>query len=120
MFDQNTKVNDNNNKTSTSNIGATSKARKQRETFVFRSRKKFRSPICAMASKSYGWDVRNIAIISPKMSKKQSFFDFFQFSQKLSIRVERKFVQSFYTLLWSFVCNFITIVLLGCEKHSQN
>ena len=30
-----------------------------------------------MASKSYGWDVRNIAKISPKMAKKQSFFDFF-------------------------------------------
>ena len=32
-----------------------------------------------MASKSYGWDVRNIAKISPKMAKKQSFFDFFDF-----------------------------------------
>ena len=32
---------------------------------------------CAKASKSYGWDVRNIAKISPKMAKKQSFFDFF-------------------------------------------
>ena len=30
-----------------------------------------------MASKSYGWDVRNIAKISPKMAKKPSFFDFF-------------------------------------------
>ena len=32
-----------------------------------------------MASKSYGWDVRNIARFSPKMAKKQSFFDFFDF-----------------------------------------
>ena len=32
-----------------------------------------------MASKSYGWDVKNIAKISPKMAKKQSFFDFFDF-----------------------------------------
>ena len=32
-----------------------------------------------MASKSYGWDVRNIAKISPKKAKKQSFFDFFDF-----------------------------------------
>ena len=40
-------------------------------------------PICAMASKSYDWDVRNIAKFSPKMAKKkQSFFDFFSiFSQ---------------------------------------
>ena len=30
-----------------------------------------------MASKSYDWDVRNIAKFSPKMVKKQSFFDFF-------------------------------------------
>ena len=29
-----------------------------------------------MASKLYGWGVRNIAKISPKMAKKQSFFDF--------------------------------------------
>ena len=29
-----------------------------------------------MASKSYGWDLRNIAKFSPKMAKKQSFFDF--------------------------------------------
>ena len=35
-----------------------------------------------MASKSYGWDARNIAKISTKMAKKQSFFDFFRFSQK--------------------------------------
>ena len=52
---------------------------------------------CAKASKSYGWDVRNIAKISPKMAKKQPFFDFFRFSQKLSIRFERKFLQSFST-----------------------
>ena len=36
-----------------------------------------------MASKSFGWDVRNIAKISPKMAKKQQFFDFSRFSQKL-------------------------------------
>ena len=35
------------------------------------------APACAKASKSYGWDVRNIAKISPKMAKKLSFFDFF-------------------------------------------
>ena len=34
------------------------------------------APACAMASKSYGWDVRNIAKISPKMVKKGPFFDF--------------------------------------------
>ena len=72
-----------------------------------------------MASKSYGWDVRNIAKISPKMAKKQPFFDFFRFSQKLSIRFERNFLQSFYTVLWSFMCNFIKFVLLRCEKQAK-
>ena len=46
------------------------------------------APACAKASKSYGLDVRNIAKISPKVAKKQPFFDFFRFSQKLSIRFE--------------------------------
>ena len=77
------------------------------------------APACAKASKSYGWDVRNIAKISPKMAKKQPFFDFFRFSQKLSIRFERNFLQLFYTILWSFMCNFIKFVWLVCEKHSQ-
>ena len=79
-----------------------------------------RGPACAKASKLYGWDVRNIAKISPKMAKKQRFFDFFRFSQKLFIRFERNFLQLFYTMLWSFVCNFNKFVLLGCEKHSLN
>ena len=70
-----------------------------------------------MASKSYGWDVRNIAKISPKMAKKQPFFDFFRFSQKLSIRFERNFLQLFYTILESYMCNFTKFVWLGCEKQ---
>ena len=78
------------------------------------------APACAKASKSYGWDVRNIAKISPKMAKKQPFFDFFRFSQKLSIRFERNFLQIFCTILESYMCNGIKIVWLGCEKHSQN
>ena len=78
------------------------------------------APACAKASKSYGWDVRNIAKISPKMAKKRPFFDFIRFSQKLSIRFERNFLQLFYTTLESYMCNGIKIVWLGCEKHSQN
>ena len=78
------------------------------------------APACAMASKSYGWHVRNITKFSPKMAKKQPFFDFFRFSQKLSIRFERNFLQLFYTILESYMCNGIKIVWLGCEKHSQN
>ena len=78
------------------------------------------APACAMASKSYDWVVRNIAKISPKMAEKQPFFDFFRFSQNLSIRFERNFLQLFYTILEPYMCNSIKIVWLGCEKHSQN
>ena len=35
------------------------------------------APACSKASKSYDWNVRNIAKIDPKMAKKQPFFDFF-------------------------------------------
>ena len=78
------------------------------------------APAYAKASKSYGWEVRNIAKISPKMARKQPFFDFFRFSQKLSIRFERNFLQSFYIILESYMCNGIKILWLGSEKHSQN
>ena len=43
------------------------------------------APACSKASKSYDWNVRNTAKISPKMAKKQSFFDLFRFSQKVFI-----------------------------------
>ena len=59
------------------------------------------APACSKASKSHDWNVRNIAKINPKLAKKQSFFDFFRFSQKLSIRFEQNFLQSFYTIVWS-------------------
>ena len=77
------------------------------------------APACAKTSNSYGWDVRNIAKISPKMAKKQPFFDFFRFSQKLSIRFERNFLKSFYIIIESYMCNFNKFVWLGCDKHSQ-
>ena len=35
------------------------------------------APACSKASKSYDWNVRNIAKINPKMAKKQSFLIFF-------------------------------------------
>ena len=72
-----------------------------------------------MASKSYDWDVRNIAKISPKMAKKQPFLDFFPFSQKLSKRFKRNFLQSFYTILESYMCNGIKIIWLRCEKQPK-
>ena len=56
----------------------------------------------------------------PKLAQKQPFFDIFGFFQKLSIRFERNFLQSFYTILESYMCNDIKIVWLGCEKHSQS
>ena len=77
------------------------------------------APACAKASKSYNWDVRTIAKISPKMAKKQRFFDFFRFSQKLSIRFKRNFLQSFYIIIESYMCNDIKIVWLGCDKLAK-
>ena len=56
----------------------------------------------------------------PKLTQKSHFSIFFPIFPKLFIRFERSFVHSFYTILWSFRCNFIKLVLLGCEKHIQN
>ena len=77
------------------------------------------APACAKASKLYDWNVRTIAKICPKIAKKQPFDDFFWFSQKLSIRFKRNFLQIFYTILQSYMSNGIKIVMLVCEKHSQ-
>ena len=63
------------------------------------------TPACAKASKSYDWSVRNIDKISPKMAKKQSIFVLIRISQKLSERFDGNFLQSFYTLLESYMCN---------------
>ena len=46
-------------------------------------------------------DVRNIAKISPKMAKKQSFFDFFSIISKTASRFKRNFLQLFYCILES-------------------
>ena len=73
-----------------------------------------RAPVWAMASKSYDWDVRNIGKICPKtaISRLCSIFS------KLSIWLERNFLQSFYTILESYMCNGIKIVWLRSEKLS--
>ena len=75
------------------------------------------APAFAKASKSYGWDVRNIAKIGPKIGQKTVIF---QFSQKLSVSCERNFLQSFYTIIWSFMSNFNNFNAGECEKYSQN
>ena len=75
--------------------------------------------MCAMASNSYDWDLRNKGDITPKI-KKQPFFDFFRFSRKLSIRFERDFLQSLYALLGSYVCTGFKFVCLRFEKLRQN
>ena len=62
------------------------------------------APVCAKASKSYDWNVRNIAKTSPKMAKKQPFFNCFRFFQKLSKRCERNFLQSFSTPYFGSLC----------------
>ena len=56
------------------------------------------APASAMASKSYDWDVRSIAKISPKMAKKRPILDFFDFL-KYSLLFERTFMESLYTII---------------------
>ena len=57
---------------------------------------------------------------TPKKGQKTAIFRlFFQFSQKLSIRFKRNFLQSFYTILESSRCNGIRIVSLWCEKQPK-
>ena len=57
-----------------------------------------------MASKSYGWDVRNITKISPKMAKKQSFFDFFDFRKNCQYN-SNEFLYSASTLYYGPLCS---------------
>ena len=64
-------------------------------------------------------EMRETEKISPKTGQKTAIFRLFRFSQKLSIRFERNFLQSFYTLLESYMCNGIKIVCLRCEKQRQ-
>ena len=45
---------------------------------------------CAKASKSYGWDVRNIAKISPKMAKKSHFSIFSQTLHTIRTKASQK------------------------------
>ena len=62
------------------------------------------APACAITSKSYDSDLRNAAKISSNVTKKRPFLDFFRFPQKLSIRFERIFLQSFYAIFGSVIC----------------
>ena len=75
-------------------------------------------PTCSKASKPYDWNVRDCQNW-PKKSPKTVIFVLLPISQKLSVRFERNFLQSFHTILWSFMCSFIQFVRLGCEKHTQ-
>ena len=60
------------------------------------------APVCVMASRSYDWDLRNISKTTPKMVKK-AILDFFRYSQKLSILLEKIFY-SHSTPYWSPMC----------------
>ena len=57
-----------------------------------------------MATKSYGWDVRNIAKISPKMAKKQPFFDIFSIFSKTVHTIRTKFFYSHSTPYYGPLC----------------
>ena len=41
--------------------------------------KPYYGPLCVISINSYGWDAQKTAKFSPKMAKKKSFFDFFDF-----------------------------------------
>ena len=71
---------------------------------------------------SYGWYLGNIAKISPKMTKKWPFLDFFSIFSKAvpTTAVNEIFLQSFYIILVSYMCNGIKTVLLWSEKHNIN
>ena len=67
------------------------------------------APACAKASKSYDWNVRNISKISPKMVKFRPKTAIFRLSilSKTVHTIRTKFsTVMFYTIVWSYVCNF--------------
>ena len=66
--------------------------------FFYSHSTSYYGPLSAISLNSYGWDVRNIAKVSPKMAKKTVIF---QFSQKLSRRFKQNSV-ILYTIVWSY------------------
>ena len=72
-------------------------------------------PMCAMFFTSDGWDLRNIA----KSDQESVNCELFQFFQRLSTRFKRNFLQLFYTLWGTYVCNEINIVRLGFKKQPK-
>ena len=59
-------------------------------------------PLRVISSKSYCWNVRNIAKIIPKIAKKLPYSDFFDFCKNCPYDS----IENFYTIVWSFACNF--------------
>ena len=74
-------------------------------------------PASAMASKSYNWDVGNSPNL-PENDQKTAIFQLFLFSEN-SIRFERNFLQSFYTILGSYMCNFIDRLTVIRESQME-
>ena len=74
-------------------------------------------PMCAMLLTSYGWDLRNIAKIDQGTANLPivNFFSFFKHCQRL----ERNFLQPFYTIWATFVCNETKIARLGFMKQPK-
>ena len=58
--------------------------------FIIILHPKVLAPVCAMESKSYGWDVRNIARINPKWPK-PAIFEFFSIFSKPPHTIRTKF-----------------------------
>ena len=71
-----------------------------------------------MASKSYGWDVRNITKISQKTAKKNSFFDFFSIFSKTvhTIRTKIFTVILQHIVVWSILSVSSVKYLETCQE----
>ena len=75
--------------------------------------------MCAKASKSYDYDLTNIAKSNPKMTKNQPVLNFLQTSQILSLSFEQNFLQSFYMILLSLKCNGTKNVCLSSDTQQK-
>ena len=71
-----------------------------------------------MTSKLYDWDLRNIAKISPQLTKNRHFWTFLIFSKTVHT-IGTSFSQSLYTILGFYVCNDVKVVWLGSEKQPK-
>ena len=79
----------------------------------------YSSPLCAMASISYGWDLRNVAKSFLNMTKKGQLWTFSILFKNCPNDSNEKLYSHFFIMSVSYMCDGIEIVRLAFEKHSQ-